>query len=80
MHPFAGILLGFDNTLVWHSHTHSSQSSINSDVIHAFFWVQTITSLQKYSYGTLFLFIITYGGNLLPFSVIHSMTVTRNFL
>jgi hypothetical protein len=28
----------------------------------------------------LFLFNNTYDGNILPFGIIHSMTVTRNFL
>jgi hypothetical protein len=43
----ASILRGFDNTLGRRSHTHQSQSSINSNVIHAFFWAQTIMALHK---------------------------------
>jgi hypothetical protein len=34
--------------------------------------------LQKFSFGTVFAFNSIYGGNLLPFLFIHSMTVTFN--
>jgi hypothetical protein len=51
------ILYGFDNAPVC-SHSHPSHFSINSSVIHAFFWVRTITYLQKFSFGTVFPFSV----------------------
>jgi hypothetical protein len=65
----ASILHGFDNTSGRRSHTYPSQSSINSDVIHAFFYAWTTASSLKLSFGTVFLFNIMYGGNLFPFAV-----------
>jgi hypothetical protein len=75
----ASILSGFDNTPGQHSHTHPSQFSINSDVIHAFFLDPNYYIFAKFSFCTVLLFNITYDGNLLPFAVIHSMTITHNF-